>query len=616
MKKGNKGTKGTTLRNRAEKRLVETLALKGTFSKNEDPLKLIHELQVHQIELEMQNEELKQARAEIEASLEKYSDLYDFAPAGYFTLTGEGIIREVNLAGAALLGEDRSHLINRRFDIFVSDKTQPTFFTFLQKVCMGNIKETCEVSLYHGKDNPRYIYIEGTLVAAGKGQRQLCRMSVLDITKRKLAEEALREAKEGLEKRVKERTAEIQNAYEQLQLELTERKRVEEKLGESEQRFRLMFEHHKAVMLLVEPDSGAIIDANHAAEEFYGYPRAKLTTMNIGGINRLPSEMVAEERQKAKLGARNYFNFPHLLANGEIRTVEVHSTPIVVQGTLLLFSIVHDITERKQAEEENKRLVTQLLQAQKMEALGALAAGIAHDFNNILQPILINSDLISDTIPPDSQVREYIDQIIEAIQIGKHMIRQIKAFGSGKKGSSKPIALGPVVSNAMVFFKRSLPPHVKFTLSIKAQESLVQTSPTQAHQMIMNLCANAVQAMSPGKDSLEVSLHETDIDEAIPAIVNDLKPGRYVKLMVSDTGSGISPEAMEKIFDPFFTTKKAGMGTGLGLAVVYDVVKNAQGSILLSSEEGKGTRFEVYFPLHLDSPDKPFTLEIKDGQTT
>ncbi len=116
----------------------------------------------------------------------------------------------------------------------------------------------------------------------------------------------------------------------------------------------------------------------------------------------------------------------------------------------------------------------------------------------------------------------------------------------------------------------------------------------------------AIQVMKLRKDSLDISLLETNITEAIPAIVNDLKPGRYMKLMVSDTGGSISPKKMDNILDPSFTTKKAGMGTGLGLAVVHEVVKNAQGSILFSSEVGKGTRFEIYFPLYLDSSDEPF----------
>ncbi len=201
MKTGDeKDISATELRHRAEKRLGETQAATGPHPKNEDTLKLIHELQVHQIELEMQNEELMQARAEIEVSLEKYSDLYDFAPAGYFTLTEDGIIREVNLTGAALLGQDRSRLINRHFGLFLSDEAQPAFVEFIRKVFGGTAKEKCEVMLSGNKDNPRYIHIEGTAVETGKGMGWQCRMIAMDITDQKLSEKSLRQKTEELDR--------------------------------------------------------------------------------------------------------------------------------------------------------------------------------------------------------------------------------------------------------------------------------------------------------------------------------------------------------------------------------------------------------------------------------
>jgi len=230
---------------------------------------------------------------------------------------------------------------------------------------------------------------------------------------------------------------------------------------------------------------------------------------------------------------------------------------------------VKDITERKRAEEEKNRLETQLIQAQKIEALGKLAGGIAHDFNNVLQPILINSELISDTLLKGTQEREYLDQIIDAAQLGKNLVKQIKLFGATKGSLSKPIAVGPVVKDALAFFMRSLPPVVKFKQSITTQKSLVQAEPTQIYQLILNLCTNAVQAMKSDKGSLSIALKETKIAKSAQAFVNDLTPGKYVKLTVRDTGYGISPEIKDKIFDPFFTTRKSGKGTGLGLAVVH-----------------------------------------------
>ena len=197
MKEGNgKEANAPDLRLRAEKRLAEARTSKGPHPKKEDTSKLIHELQVHQIELEMQNEEIMQARTEIEVSLEKYSDLYDFAPVGYFTLTDEGIIREVNLTGTALLGEDRSRLINRRFGLFISDETNSIFHSFLRKVFGDTTRETCEVVL---KNNSINIHIEGTAMEAGKNIGRLCLVVAQDITKRIRAEEALHKKTEEID---------------------------------------------------------------------------------------------------------------------------------------------------------------------------------------------------------------------------------------------------------------------------------------------------------------------------------------------------------------------------------------------------------------------------------
>ena len=891
----------TDLRLRAEKRLGETRTATGPHPKKEDTSKLIHELQVHQIELEMQNEEIMQARTEIEVSLEKYSDLYDFAPVGYFTLTDEGIIREVNLTGTALLGEDRSHLINRSFGLFIADETRPAFFVFLKKVCEGNTKEKCEVVLTRGKDNPRYIHLEGRAWETDNSMDRLCLMAVLDITnqklsekslhqkteeldrffsvaldllcitdtdgyfrllnqtwertlgftreelmskrffdfihpddvestieavavlasqrevinftnryrckdgsyrwlewrsapagnliyaaarditKRKLAEEALLKAKEALERKVAERTAELQKTNEQLQLELTERKRTErrlrkdtertslllelylnapqmsdkelydyvlekavnltdssigffhkvaedqktiiltawnnkalmnctavfddhypidqagnwvdcvrlkrpvvyndypnspdrkgypeghspvvrfmsipvldrnkvriiigvgnkaeeydehdvvqlqlvanemfkiikqrqsdEALWNSEESYRMLFNSITDAVFVHEVNSdgtpGLFLEVNGVACERLGYTREELLAMSPVDINAPASESGIDNMLTIEQSAAAHnvvFEQVHVTKNQRRIPVEINSCKVSLHGCSCVISLVRDITDRKRAEEEKKRLETQLIHAQKMEALGALAAGIAHDFNNIIQPILINSELISDTLPLGTQEREYLDVIIDAAQLGKNFVRQIKAFGSGTKTTSKPIVLGPVVRDALIFFKRSLPHDIKFRQRITTKESLVQTDPTQVNQLILNLCVNAVQAMNSGKGSLEVFLKETEVTSATPALVNNLKPGKYMRLTVCDTGCGINPETRERIFDPFFTTRKARMGTGLGLAIAHEVVKNAQGSILLYSEVGKGTRFEIFFPLHLDSLDQP-----------
>ncbi len=259
----------------------------------------------------------------------------------------------------------------------------------------------------------------------------------------------------------------------------------------------------------------------------------------------------------------------------------------------------------KQAEEERKRLEIQLIQARKIEALGKFSRVIAHDLKNILQPILLNAELLSALNLYGKQEQEYLDEIIEAAQLGKNLVSRINQFGTGNKICLKPIFLGGIVQEALTFIKRSLPVRITSRQWVNAQESLVNADPTQIYQLIVNLCMNAVQSMSQGKGFLGVSLKETEVAVGCPAIVSDLTPGKYVLLTVRDTGCGISPEIQERIFEPFFTTRKAIKGSGLGLAVAYEVIRKTNGSVLFQSEIGKGTRFKVFFPLCSQAQDVP-----------
>ena len=184
-KKDGKDPNTSNLRHRAEKHLSETQTeQQGLLPEEENPLKLIHELQVHQIELEMQNAELRQTRYDLEISHEKYADLYDFAPIGYFMLTKDGTIHETNFTGAVLLAQERSYLMNRNFAPFISKETQPVFFAFLKKVCESNTRENCEVVLSGNKDCPRHVHLKGRAWETGDSIGRVCLMAVLDITER------------------------------------------------------------------------------------------------------------------------------------------------------------------------------------------------------------------------------------------------------------------------------------------------------------------------------------------------------------------------------------------------------------------------------------------------
>lgn len=741
MKKDKGKDSGTsTLRRRAEKRLVETHPnpQKSHLQNNQDPLKLIHELQVHQIELEMQNEELMQARTEIEAGLERYSELYDFAPVGYFTLSGDGIIREVNLTGAALLGRDRSLLINMPFGFFISDEAQSTFLTFLRRVYEGCKRESCEVMISRIKDNPRYVQIEGTVGNTGKNKESQCLMAVLDITEKKLVEEELSRYRDNLEEIVKKRTTELERKNKILEEEITERERAEEALlksaeeildlynnapcgyhsldensvfvrinntelnwlgytreeiigkmkftellteeskktsrqtfprlkdqgwikdldfdmirkdgtvmpvllnataikdsdgnflmsrstlfdtterkkaekalRESEQRFRSMFERHQAVMLLIDPDSGSIIDGNPAAEKFYGYSCTTLATMNIAEINQLPPEEIMTYLGQADQENQNYFIFPHRLSTGEIRTVEVNTSPINLQGKLLLFSIIHDITERKKAEEEKKKIEMQLIQSQKMEGLGRFAGGIAHDLNNVLYPIIIEIELLLEKSVPDTHLHQTLNQVLKSACRQRDMVRQIVSFSRRTDNKLNPIKVTPVLEETIDLLRSSLPSTLRIVKHIDVHSDTILGDPTQVQQVIMNLFRNAADAIGSGKGIIEVRLENTSID--LSAAHPEREAGRYLMLTVKDTGHGMTKDVMDQIFDPFYTTKEIGKGCGIGLSVARGILEKHGGSITVESVPGKGSQFSVYLPT-TDKKPQAQTLAIDQAR--
>jgi PAS domain S-box-containing protein len=375
-----------------------------------------------------------------------------------------------------------------------------------------------------------------------------------------------------------------------------EKKELKRKLRESEAQFRTMFEDNGAVMLLISPKTGSIVNANNASSDFYGYTVAELTSMKITDINILPEEHVHKEMQSVRVGEKKAFVFPHRLKNGEVRTVEVHSTTLNIKGQTLLFSIIHDI-------EEQEKLRIRLRQAQKMETIGTLAGGIAHDFNNILYPIIGYSEMTLDDLPRDSTARSNLEQVLKASFRAKELVKQILAFS--RQGDSERIAvnLQHIIRESLQFLRATLPSTVEVRQHIDNTCRPVLADAGQIHQVMMNLCINAYQSMSEKGGTLEVRLKETAFVPQDSLGYPDMKPGTYLKLSISDTGHGMDSKVMERIFDPYFTTKEIGKGTGLGLSVVHGIVKSHKGHIAVYSEPDKGSVFHIYLPLIEDKAD-------------
>jgi len=261
--------------------------------------------------------------------------------------------------------------------------------------------------------------------------------------------------------------------------------------------------------------------------------------------------------------------------------------------------IVRDISERLQAEKRQKELETQLHQAQKMESIGTLAGGIAHDFNNILFPIIGYTELAIQDLPAESAASDYLGKVLASANRAKALVQQILTFSRQQaEANMQAEYLQPILKETLKLLKNTIPANIEITESIAEQTGKVMINPAQIHQVFMNLCTNAYQAMQEEPSGkLAVHLDQISLDMAMSPRYHHLTPGTYLRMIVSDTGCGIEPDLQDKIFDPYFTTKPQDRGTGLGLSVSYGIIKNAGGTIQMESRPDKGSRFIVYLPV-------------------
>jgi len=294
--------------------------------------------------------------------------------------------------------------------------------------------------------------------------------------------------------------------------------------------------------------------------------------------------------------------------NGDIYGLLVVSVPrdyiLDQEEQVLLQEVAEDISfalhnieleeKQRQADEALQQLESQLQRAERMEAIGTLAGGIAHDFNNILGAIMGYTELARMDMPETSRAAAKLDEVLKAGTRAKELVRQILTFSRQTKKEAKPLEVSLVVKEALKLLRASIPTTIEIRKKIATGPNIVMADPTQIHQIVMNLCTNAAQAMQETGGILTIELTGVEIDIATAHQYVGLEPGPYVRISISDTGKGMDPQVRERIFDPFFTTKDPGKGTGLGLSVVHGIVKACKGAITVYSEIGKGSTFHVY----------------------
>ncbi len=377
--------------------------------------------------------------------------------------------------------------------------------------------------------------------------------------------------------------------------DITEEKRAGERLRESEERYRLLFEMESDAIILAEADTLQHIDANRAALELYGYSREEMLGLRSTDLSAEP-----EKTQSAMLSGTGTTRVPlryHRKRDGTVFPVDITANFFEFKGRRIMLAAIRDVTDRKRAEEQRARLEAQLRQAQKMEAIGQLTGGIAHDFNNILTSILGYVVLAGERSAEqgDAKLGHYLDQARGAARRARDLIQQMLIFSRGQRGERRALKLAALVRDSMQLLRSTLPSTIELQADLDDGMPPVMVDPVQIEQVLLNLCINARDALQYAGE-IRVVVRLAGSCDAVCASCREFVRGRFVELAVGDTGPGIALEVMDRMFEPFFSTKEVGRGSGMGLAMAHGIVHDHGGHILIDTAQGRGTVFRIILP--------------------
>ena len=383
--------------------------------------------------------------------------------------------------------------------------------------------------------------------------------------------------------------------------------------------YRALFEQSADAILII--DGETFVDCNQATVDMLRYEtREELLRTHPSELSppvqpdgresfEKANEMITQAFEKGS----HRFEWDHRRADGEVFPVEVLLTVVPQGERMILHCVWRDITERKELEH-------QLRQSQKMEAIGQLAGGIAHDFNNLLVAILGNAELLEGELDGQEDLQEFAEQIHEAADRAAALTRQLLAFSRKQILQPKVFDLNAAVEDLRAFLSRLIGENLRLVTRLHGNEVKVKVDPGKLDQVVVNLVTNARDAMPEGGEIL-IETVELTIGKEGDEVTLDLPPGRYARLTVRDTGTGMSEETVKKAFDPFFTTKDVGAGTGLGLSTAYGIVKQSRGDMSLRSEVGRGTEIQVFLPVVEEQIDRAVSrreegdVPVGDGET-
>jgi PAS domain S-box-containing protein len=676
------------LRQRAEARLAEEQLGDGA-PETDDLHRLIHELEVHRVELQMQNEELRRVERDLEQSRDRWRELYDYAPVGYLTLDDGGKIVECNLTAAAMIGTERGRLIGHHLARFMEPCDADAFHRHVSDTLATSSKQTCELPLRGAHDRVFVAHFDSVAAPGPDGDRMLCRTAFSDVSALRDAQDRVQtqesrlralldrlpDAVIGVDElgRIRSFNAAAERVFgfregqvlgakvhllfamnrrdqiEQLLRadalsdgggaarstthatfglrpdgsefpaelglarwhdqgkprcklvvrDVTERVHAEQELRQSELRFRQIAEHVGDAFFVRELD-GTLSYVNPGFERITGRRAGDIARHGNAWLDAIhdedrPGFVAACERMDTDAALDQELRVRR--PDGTIRHVRVRGFTVGDEhGTALRHVFVgQDVTTEHELEER-------LRHSQRMEAIGTLAAGIAHDFGNVLQAIMgcLHVALRERTL--SERTREFLQRAETTASRGAGLIYQITSFGRMQKADIEQVRFDDLIEESARLLERLLGEHIALAIRTRAPGAVVDAVPVELQRILLNLTTNARDAMPDG-GTLTIETEELSLDEEEARRHVLARPGCYVRMIVTDTGTGMDAVTRRRSFDPFFTTKPVGEGTGLGLSTVFASVRELGGSIEVESEVGVGTRFIVLLPARCGNED-------------
>lgn len=565
-------------------------AEEGALALSPEAIRLVlHDLRVHQTELELQNQELRRTQEQLEASRARYFDLYDLAPIGYLTLSPAGVIQEANLTAAVLLGVPRSALVQQALTRFIAPEDQDIYYQGRKELLETGERQAWELRLLRGDGERCWVQFRATLGEDASGE-PVCRAVVSDIRAQRRAEETLRA---------------------------------------SEARHRILFEESHDALMTLAPPSWRFTSGNSTALAMFGaLDSADFLSRSPSDYSppRQPDGRVSSEKSAQLIDAAlregsQFYEWTYQRRSGEEFPATVLLTRLDIEGERMLQATVRDETEVK-------RLQATLGQADRLASMGALAAGVAHEINNPLAYVLYNIETLATDLP---RLSVAIERCVAALRVnvgdaalatalgeegtllqpatlkdmseratdalsGTQRIRAISkaisTFSHMESTKRCRLDVNHAIQSAATMALTSIKFRAKLVVSL-GEVPAVWASEGKLSQVFLNLLMNAAQAIDEGNV------------QGNRVMIRSWVEAEDVFVEVEDTGKGIAPESLQRIFDPFFTTKAPGVGSGLGLSICRNIINEFGGDIRVASEIGTGTRFVVRLPVQSGASDPP-----------